>query len=86
MFYLTITTYPDLGIGASDPGSFDDAVDVYSQHRDQGHDARVYRCEPENNRMEDVTADADKCIVRRLTQRGWQHRIPEWLEECEYAS
>lgn len=78
-FYIAVSRYPDLGMSATDPGSFDDAVDAYIEHRDDGRPAAVYYCAPEAGTMQDVTADANRCVERRVRQRGYE--FPEWLME-----
>lgn len=81
--YVTFVDFDTLGIGhGCDPSSFDDAVDAYSQHRDNGLDACVMRCDPPEGTkcgaLIDVTADADDCIRRRLRSRGC-YDWPAWL-------
>jgi hypothetical protein len=77
---------PDAAIGIGhccEPSSFDDALDAYADHRDNGFDAVLMRVDPPANgkagMMTDVTADGDDALRRRLRGRGYD--MPEWLME-----
>lgn len=82
--YLTYTDYPDLGLGVSDPSSFDDACDRYAEARDAGHHATVMRIDPGNGKGAgialDVTDDAEERIRRRLLAR--RQDFPAWMVEA----
>ena len=82
-YYVTLVDFSDLGLGhGCDPSSFDDAVDAYAGHRDNGLDACVMRYDPPVGGacgiMVDVTADADDMVRRRYRARG-DYDIPAWL-------
>ncbi|MEY1555298.1 hypothetical protein AB3Y40_06650 [Yoonia sp. R2331] len=61
--YVTMAHFGDLGLGnASDPGSFDDAVDAYIEQTSEGREAWVFRMDfptaTEAGALIDVTPDA----------------------------
>lgn len=80
-FYICFAKYPNIGIGAFDPDTFDGAVDDFADFRDAPEhryfDAWVYHCDPQAGTMKDVTADAINAIERRFSQRGYDY--PDWL-------
>ncbi len=78
--YATMTEFNG-EMAMSDPSTFDDAVDVFAKHMEEGHAAVVFRIELGATKAAvDVTEDAVKRVFARLRQRNQE--APEWLLEA----
>lgn len=82
-FYQTLTEYPDLGLGTSDPLTFDDACDHYAELMAEGYETRVFRMEPPIGTacgmMVEITLYAAREVAKRIHQRRPYDELPEWL-------
>ncbi len=83
--FTVATDFGDIGFGGSDlTNSFDEAVDRFNEHMEQGNDSRVIRIDLSDGKSSDITADAIDRIIRHLNSARIEY--PEWLVDFEVAA
>ncbi len=77
--YICLEDLGEYGIGGADPDDFESIVDRYSQARELGRDARVYRLDWKAGALVDVTDDANRRVRDILRQRSIAPEYPDWM-------